>query len=163
MASDAKRGFGSSLPIDPTPETQQIYNQLRDLELLHSRTTTSSPVGALNEVENEKKHHNEDLHRPQQRRQGRQGLLAPHTKMRAALMRILGACAECKAKKMKCTHHNMTKFEEEYQRRKQREGVVQQLPIRSDEVHVAVPHLQAQVVRDSYLIGGRTWISTILP
>ncbi|KAK1769004.1 hypothetical protein QBC33DRAFT_370220 [Phialemonium atrogriseum] len=51
----------------------------------------------------------------QKRKAMRHGPLDKCTKARAALMRKLGACQKCCCRRVKCTHHDWTKFETEYQ------------------------------------------------
>ncbi|KAK5656554.1 hypothetical protein OQA88_4533 [Cercophora sp. LCS_1] len=128
----------------PNSETQDLYNTMRELEdgvsfdqqlQLQSRgpaneypghlrppsqaptsprspaSTTHSVTGALAEVEL----HDEEQQPNKKRRAVRHGSLEPVQRAKAALMRKIGACADCKARKVQCGHFDRALFEEGYQ------------------------------------------------
>ncbi|KAK4096716.1 hypothetical protein N658DRAFT_333945 [Parathielavia hyrcaniae] len=64
---------------------------------------------------------NEDLLFKKQRRRGRKGNLSQESKQRAAQLRLVGACEECRTRKIRCTHidplsyNNPLPYESPYQ------------------------------------------------
>ncbi|KAH6855333.1 hypothetical protein B0I37DRAFT_295430, partial [Chaetomium sp. MPI-CAGE-AT-0009] len=133
-------------PVVPTAETQDLYNKwrkahdetlnresLRQMQNLHSghlqppspsqatmssrspsnASTTYSVSHAMDEM------NVGDQPRPRQR-SGRRGPLSHVQQLRANLMRKIGACAECRARRVSCkNHHVLTLFEEAYEASKQ--------------------------------------------
>ncbi|KAK0633768.1 hypothetical protein B0T14DRAFT_491884 [Immersiella caudata] len=143
------RGDDGSRSI-PTPETQTLYDDLRMIEdgldmadrlqLQNGRdhapylqppphspappsprspscaSTTHSLTRAFDDVAIE-----EEEPQNKRRKAMRRGPLDNVKRARAALMRKLGACAECKARRVGCNHFDRSLFEQAYQRRRQRE------------------------------------------
>ncbi|KAK3298127.1 uncharacterized protein B0H64DRAFT_65540 [Chaetomium fimeti] len=137
-------GAASRPPVVPTPETQDLYNKwrqayeetlneesLRNVQNLHgahlqlpssSQTTTSrSPSNASTTYSVSQAMDGMNVgDLPQKQKPGRRGPLTGVQQLRANLMRKLGACADCRARRVPCkNHHNFALFEEGYQAAKQ--------------------------------------------
>ncbi|KAM7188524.1 hypothetical protein V8F20_010542 [Naviculisporaceae sp. PSN 640] len=131
--------------IIPTPELQELYNTWRQQQELEAHvkeqaqlavgssdggsqhheylrppsaatmsrspscaSTSNSVTGGMNNMglSDEK---------PAKKKQGRQGPLDALGKARAALVRKLHACQNCRSRKVKCSHHNFRLLEDAYQ------------------------------------------------
>lgn len=92
----------------------------------HSQAPTSprspaSTTHSLTRVFDDTGLEEEDHPNKKRSRARRNGPLAERKRAKAALMRKIGACAACKSRRVGCNHFDNTIFEQEYQRRKQRE------------------------------------------
>ncbi|GAB1312388.1 hypothetical protein MFIFM68171_02598 [Madurella fahalii] len=141
-AQSSNRPLSSHRPRPiPTPETQELYNKMRQQEewdLLRRQneqsgflqpvspsqattasrspscaSTTQSVTQAMNDMGVDG-----DQPRPKKARAVRHGPLPDAAKLRAALMRKLHACESCRGRKVKCSHFDLRLFEDEYQKSK---------------------------------------------
>ncbi|KAK4443709.1 hypothetical protein QBC34DRAFT_386024 [Podospora aff. communis PSN243] len=163
----------------PTAETQTLYDELRMIEEgldmvdrlqylqppPHSpappsprspscASTTHSLTRAFDDVAIE-----EEEPQNKKRKAMRRGPLDNVKRARAALMRKLGACVECKARRVGCNHFDRSLFEQAYQRRKRRElGTPVSPPPRAAPPSVSQPSFDGPAVG---LIG--SWQPPSLP
>ncbi|KAH6628746.1 hypothetical protein F5144DRAFT_323759 [Chaetomium tenue] len=132
--------------VVPTAETQELYNKwrqayeeglneesLRQMQNMHaghlqppspSRATSSrSPSNASTTYSVSHAMGEMDVGDQSQTRKqkpGRRGPLNPIKQLRANLMRKIGACPDCRERRVSCNHHVLTLFEQAYQAAKQK-------------------------------------------
>ncbi|KAL2128565.1 hypothetical protein VTI74DRAFT_9006 [Chaetomium olivicolor] len=121
-------------PVIPTPETQELYNRMRQgetwewlreaLDGASSQDTTpcpslsySSTNHSVSDAVNHIGHGGGQIE-VRKARFGRHGPLSERQKVRAAFMRKLGACTECRERRVKCKHLDLSLFEATYQSEK---------------------------------------------
>ncbi|KAL2259847.1 hypothetical protein VTK26DRAFT_6328 [Humicola hyalothermophila] len=176
--STPSRGGGSQRPI-PTPETQELYNKMRREEekrsfeerlprdndqsgflgapsLSQGTITSPSPshvsgtrsvTEAMNDMDV-----SSDQPRRRRKRARRCGPLPEVKKLKAALVRKIGACAACRERRVGCNHLDFSLFEEAYQESKQ---AAHRDPDLDDPGHRAGPHqMRFSHSLDLFGIGG---------
>ncbi|KAH8884217.1 hypothetical protein GQ53DRAFT_400188 [Thozetella sp. PMI_491] len=103
-------GQGDLLEPPPTPSLTTTISRSPSLRSrTQSVTYSAAPVDIAEVVEQEERLGTA------RRRAVRHGPLDKYTKARAALLRKLGACDSCRERKVKCTHHDLSEFERNYQ------------------------------------------------
>ncbi|KAL2198832.1 hypothetical protein P885DRAFT_33180 [Corynascus similis CBS 632.67] len=148
----SNRSAGSQEPVEPTEETQELYNKWKQLEeqMLTveslsqvqddgtgflcppspSQVTTSSRARSHASTTHSITQglgevNMGDQQRVGKRKRGRHGPLTKVGRAKAALMRKVGACESCRERGVACNHANFVLFEEPYRRWKQAQSANQ--------------------------------------
>ncbi|KAL8383606.1 hypothetical protein RB595_010685 [Gaeumannomyces hyphopodioides] len=127
------RFASSPLQRVPTPDSQNVYNTMRDAAMadrlaapsVRSATMSRSPSATSS---NSLNNGMDDLRvqeppspntRKQKRQPKRKGPLTETAKTKAAFLRRIGACSDCRGRKVTChlSHHDLKLFEQGYMER----------------------------------------------
>ncbi|KAK1830225.1 hypothetical protein QBC39DRAFT_373037 [Podospora conica] len=92
----------------PTPRSQELYNEYRRLQDEASTHVASSTRPTANKE-------GANRERSGRHKAKRVGPLDHAKRARAAFMRVIGACEECKGRRVSCKHFDRERFEQQYQ------------------------------------------------
>ncbi|KAK0616543.1 hypothetical protein B0T14DRAFT_248920 [Immersiella caudata] len=139
----------------PNPETQELYDTMRRIEdsqalrgtmrsLEDSNASTASPP--ISPIVT-------DTESLGKRRAIRHGPLVLRRRAKSALMRKIGACADCKVRRIGCSHLDTSLFEEAYQAQKAVEPVPAVASSLSPDMPITLVNTDPTATFD-FLVGG---------